>query len=325
MALINTIGPGDYVDDWRRVLDQYFGLVRVFDTHEADFERRIRLLRAMRELDEEARTALDRAIEALVEDRGQGLQQSAAAIADALIDMLTRVEDARLPRAADPEPHKAGLAARYYDALRERELALRRDLREIYLHRNLVVELATVEAVEEDLFDLSTWSRLGLSRSQLAAGGAATGAVLGGTIDAALGGASLLLGGVIGAAVGLASTWWAWDHLAEVELLGQPLGGMLLQIGPMRSPNFPWVVLGRSLGFHAAVSRRSHAKRDAVALEGGEGIAAGLPSDLRRQVQAALDRSTRAKDAASIDSARVTLTAALREVLDHLEAGREHR
>jgi hypothetical protein len=320
MALINTIGSADHIDDWRRVLDQYFGLVRVFDTHEADFERRIHLLRAMRELDEEARAALDRAIGVLAEDRRQGLQQSAAAIADALVDMLTRVESERLPRAADPEPHKAGLAARYYDRLRERELALRRDLREIYLHRNLVVELETVEATDQDLFDLSTWSRLGLSRPQLAAGGAATGAVLGGTIDATLGGASFLLGTVIGAATGLASTWFAWDRLAEVKLLGQPLGGTLLQIGPMRSPNFPWVVLGRALHLHVTVSNRSHAKRDAVQLGGSEGIVAGLPSALRRQLQGALDRISRTKDAAKIESARLALTAALRVILEQLEA-----
>jgi hypothetical protein len=300
MALINSIGPSDYVDEWRRVLDQYFGLVRVFDTHEADFERRVNLLRAMRELDEEARTALDRAIEVLREDRGQSLHQSANAIADTLIDMLTRVESERLERDADPEPYKAGLAARYYDALRERELALRRDLREIYLHRSLEVELESVEADGEDLFDLSTWSRLGLSRGQLAAGGAATGVVVGGTIDAALGGTSFLLGSVIGGTAGLVSTWWGWGRLAEVKLLGQPLGGRLLEIGPVRSANFPWVVLDRALRFHSAVSQRAHAKREAMHLEGGEGVASDLPGELRKRVQGVIDRLAKAKDAPGI-------------------------
>jgi len=320
MALINTIGPSDHIDEWRRVLDQYFGLVRVFDTHEADFERRINLLRAMRELDEGARASLDRAIEVLIEDRHQGLHQSANAIADALVDMLTRVESKRLEREADPEPHKAGLATRYYDALRERELALRRDLREIYLHRSLEVELESVEADGEDLFDLSTWSRLGLSRVQLAAGGAATGAVVGGTLDAALGGASFLLGSVIGGAAGLASAWWGWGRLAEVKLLGQPLGGTLLEIGPMRSPNFPWVVLDRALRFHAAVSQRAHAKRAAVQLRPGEdGIVSGLPADQRRRVQGVLDRLAKARDAASTESARIALGAALRTILEERE------
>lgn len=322
MALINTIGPSDHVEEWRRVLDQYFGLVRVFDTHEADFERRINLLRAMRELDEEARAALDRAIEVLVEDRRQGLNQSANAIADALVDMLTRVENERLERGADPEPYKADLARRYYDALRERELALRRDLREIYLHRNLEVELESVEADGEDLFDLSTWSRLGLNRRQLAAGGAATGAVVGGTIDAALGGSSFLLGTAIGGVAGLASAWLGWGRLAEVKLLGQSFGGTLLEIGPMRSPNFPWVVLDRALCFHEAVSQRSHAKREAVRLEAGEGIVSGLPADSRRRVQGVIDRLAKAKDASSVESARIALAAALRAVLEEREASR---
>ena len=52
MALINLIGTGDYVDDWRRALNQYFSIVRVFDAQRADFSKRLELLRAFRELGE---------------------------------------------------------------------------------------------------------------------------------------------------------------------------------------------------------------------------------------------------------------------------------
>jgi hypothetical protein len=320
MALINTIGSGDHVDEWRRVLDQYFGLVRVFDTHEANFDRRIDLLRAMRELDQESRVALDRAIDVLESDRDESERQSADAIADALVDMLSRVESVRLPRDANPESHQEPLAQRYYAALRDRELDLRRDLRAIYLHRSLEVELESVEreagAADEDLFDLSTWSSLGLNRTQLAAGGAATGAVVGGGIDVALGGASFLLGSLLGAVAGLGSTWWGWDRLAEVKLLGAPLGGALLEIGPMRNPNFPWVVLDRALRFREVVAQRSHAKRTPVQLESGDGVVTGLPATLRRRVQSVLDRLAKSRDGASLEAARIELGASILAILE---------
>ena len=49
MALINLIGTGDHQGQWRRALDQYFSIVRVFDAVHADFDKRIDLLRAFGE------------------------------------------------------------------------------------------------------------------------------------------------------------------------------------------------------------------------------------------------------------------------------------
>ncbi|MEQ8663214.1 MAG: GTPase, partial [Gammaproteobacteria bacterium] len=52
MALINPMGRHDHVDEWRRALNQYFSIVRVFDAVHADFGKRIELLRAFRQLGE---------------------------------------------------------------------------------------------------------------------------------------------------------------------------------------------------------------------------------------------------------------------------------
>ncbi len=65
MALINLIGSGDYVEQWRAALGQYFSIVRVFDAMHADFARRVDLLRAFAELDEQWKPALGTAVEAV--------------------------------------------------------------------------------------------------------------------------------------------------------------------------------------------------------------------------------------------------------------------
>ena len=319
MALINPIGAVDHGDAWRPILDQYFSLVRTFDAHQADFRGRSELLRALRELDEAGRADLDRAIEALERDRAHALETSAGLIADAITDLVTHTEEERLPPEGDPEPHRGKLEQRYYDALRERELALRTALRRVYLHRDLKVEQATADHVEEDLFDTGTWSRLGLSRPQLLASGAAAGALVGGGVDAATGGASFLLGTVLGGAAGLASTWLAWDRLVEVRVLGQTLGGTLLRIGPMTNVSFPWVVLDRALLFHRTVSQRSHARRAAVSLLAEGGVVADLDAELRKPVESALKRLRGHGDGSERSAARTELAAAVARILAEAE------
>ena len=322
MALLNPIGEADHSDAWRPVLEQYFSVVRVFDAHEADFPRRLALLRTLRELDDDWRPALDRAITALDQGHARSRRASADAIADALVELLTHVESLQLEPHEDPEPHRNGLAERFYAALREREQRLRGELRAIYAHRNLEIEETRLDAPEEDLFDLSSWSRIGLSRMQVASGGGAAGAVVGGTIDLAAGGASLLLGSALGAAAGLASSWWAFDKLAEVKVLGAHLAGPLLRIGPLASSAFPWVVLGRALSFHAIVSTRAHAARGAVtsgAAHAEQSVDA-LPGATRKTLTRTWERLRKGPSRAEIASLRRELARALEAVLDEPEA-----
>ena len=289
MALLNPIGDRDFGEQWRPILDQYFSLVRVFDAHEADFSRRIGLLRALGELSLGWRPALERAVLLLEADRRFRLRESARVVADALVDLVTHTEEKRLAPGADTQPEREPLQRRYYEWLRERELRMRRDLRRLHLHEDLEVDQAEIEQLDEDLFDLATWSRLGLSRTQIAAAGAAAGVVVGGGIDVAVGGSSLLLGSALGGAVGAASALWGWSQLAEVRVLGLQLGGRLLRIGPMPNRNFPWVILDRALVFHRALAGRAHARREPVDLRGAEGIVSDLPRDARSAIEGAFD------------------------------------
>jgi len=312
MALLNPIGEGDWSAAWRPVLDQYFSLVRVFDAQQADFASRVELLRALRELSQEWRGDLDRAIEALQADRTNRLRQSAGAIADALVDMLTHVEEKRLAPGGEVSRARPDLEARYYDALRSRERQLFRTLREIFSLARLDVETEPLAGgVAEDLFDTGTWTRLGLSRAQLLATGAAAGAATGGVVDVAAGGASLLAGAILGGAIGLATTWWAWERLAEVEILGQPLSGVLLRAGPVRSAAFPWVLLDRALLFHREVATRAHAQRAPLRLSEKDGIVADLAADRRRRLQACFAKLRKMAGPAQRSDIRLTLSGEL--------------
>lgn len=317
MALINPIGPADHVAQWRAVLDQYFSLVRVFNAHRADFEQRLRLLETLRELSDESRPAIEHAIEALREGRRHDNRESAVAIADMMADMLGLIEEKRLDIAEEIEPHKRELLEKFQDKLRRRERVARQAILQIYSHDKLEVLECDLEPVGGDLFDVSTWSRLGLSRGQLAAASAAGGAAIGGSIDFAVAGHSFMLGTIIGAGIGAVSSLWAWNQLTQVRVLGQTLGGTLLQVGPVREPNFPWVVLDRALLYHEAVAGRAHARRDPIKLENGEGRL-GPTSKLDRATRGRLggcfDRLRKKSDPLTIEHAREELARMIEEI-----------
>jgi len=318
MALLNPIGEADHADEWKPVLEQYFSVVRRFDAHQADFERRVALLETLRELDDDWRPGLERAIQVLRDDHEHSGRSSAGAIADAIVEMQLHVESQRMEPEADFEAAKPALAERYFEVLRRREERLRSSLRGLYAHHNLAIDNAPLESIDTDLFDLSTWSGIGLSRGQITTGGGAAGAIMGGALDAAVGGASFLLGSVVGAAAGVASAWWGFDRLTEVEVLGKRMAGPLLSIGPMKSAAFPWVVLGRALLFHHIVSTRAHAARTTVSAEAKETEqrVGDLPAATRRKIGAIFDRVGRKPSPLEQSQIRRDLSDAIKALLD---------
>jgi hypothetical protein len=298
MALINPIGGRAHVDEWRAALSQYFKIVRVFDAHAATFEARLDLLRGFGQLAEEWRAPLEAAVAAIAEERGRVHARVARALAELLGEMVGYVAERRIPADADAADYRDALERDWKDALRARERAARRSVEQIYQHRAIEREEHPLDPLEPDLFRVDHWFFWGLNRRQLIASGAAGGAAVGGVIDVAAHGTSLLAGALIGAAVGGAGAWWSSGRLARIRVFALPLGGRLLRCGPAASANFPYVVLGRALYHHARIAGRSHAVRSPLALADppGENWIERLAADERRSLDRAL-RAVRRGDA----------------------------
>lgn len=290
MALINRIGPGDYVDEWRRALGQHFSLVREFDAMSADFDKRIALLRGFAELSDENRAPIDRAIEAMNEERRRRLTLAAAAIADGLINALSMSASADLPENADRKALTDKLSEELRRRVQREEKRTQRSIQALYRHEELDTADSAISALDGDLFTTEAWQLFGLSRKQLAISGALSGAVAGTGIDVLLGGASLLLGAGVGAAIGSASAWFGGDELAKISVLGQSLGGEVLTVGPIKAANFPWVWLGRAVHHHQLVSERNHARREQMTLdlEGAANTMDSVPDAVRGKITKAL-------------------------------------
>lgn len=302
MALINMIGAGDHVEEWRAALSQYFSLVRVFDALRADFSKRIELLRAFGAIDESWAPALNRAADALIAERERRKRRAAEEIVTLLETAVGATVTVRLRDSdRDPEAERRG-RERLRAIVRDAEQAERRAVQEIYHHEGLKAREGSESYLAEDVFSARSFSVFGLSGTQLALTGAASGAVAGGAIDVALGGASLLLGAGIGAALGAVGAIAGADRIAKTRILGQPLGGFELKVGPILDPNLPWVILGRALLHVRLVAERNHARREELVVDAVKGahLADSIEAGLRRRLEARFRklRSERGLDAA---------------------------
>jgi hypothetical protein len=292
MALINLIGKGDHIEEWRAALSQYFSIVRVFDAVRADFGKRIDLLRAFGAIEERWAEQLNRAADALVADRERRKRLAAGEIADLLISALTATVSVPLRDSdADEEARTKG-RTKLRDEVRRREGAARKSLQEIYRHGDLSAPESAAAFLVEDVFSAQSFSVFGLSGAQLALTGAASGAVAGTVIDVALGGASLLLGAGIGAAVGAVGTLAGAGRLAKIQVLGQPLGGYELRVGPIIDTNLPWVLLGRAVLFAKLLAERNHARREefVVDAQASAHLADAIDATRRRNLDAVFRR-----------------------------------
>jgi hypothetical protein len=292
MALINLMSSGDHVEEWRAALAQYFSIVRVFDAVRADFGKRIELLRAFGALDESWAPALNRAADALTADRERRKRAAAREIAELLLAALSASVTVPLRGAGADEAARDRGRAELREQIRKREAQARRAVQEIYRHEDLATREAAASYLTEDVFSERSFNVFGLSATQLALTGAASGAAAGLVIDAVLQGASLLLGAGIGAAVGAAGTLAGAGRLAKVQVLGRPLGGYELKVGPVTAPNLPWVLLGRALLHVKLVAERNHALRGEFVVEAQAGahLASAIDPARRRTLEAVFRR-----------------------------------
>lgn len=320
MALINMIGEGDFVAQWREALGQYFSIVRQFDAMYADFDTRIDLLNAFAELDEAGKPALQQAVSLLRTERERRLQRSAVVIAQSVAHGLTATQTTRLGELQSAQEPQAKLEARLKEDLASNELRTRGRIEDLYRHFHLdrlggdQDGSSAAAMMGQDLFATESWQVFGLSRQQLVVTGAVSGAVAGSGLDLVLGGASLMLGAGIGAALGGASAWFGAGELAKVRVLGQQLGGRVLEVGPVQDVNFPWVVLGRAWLHHRLIAERNHARRESMALDAQLATHQmdSVPKELRRRLQRCFVAIRKGDDAAQAEQ---SLAEAIAELL----------
>jgi len=309
IAIINPIAGERYLGQWRAALNHFFKLVRVFNPHYDDARARIQLLEDFSHVDPAWKAPLARIVEAIGEQLSDQARRSAEIAADMLAELCRFSIRQKAPGKAGAESLRPLLEAAFFDRLRARERAALDALQRLYRHG--AAERIDVELVlADDLFDTRQWAFWGLSRRKLAIAGAAAGAVAGAGADALSAGLSLGTAAAAGALVGGTGAWLGADKLASLTIRGLPAGGYEAQQGPIRNPNFPYVLLGRFLSVQQALRHRSHARRDALRMEDAHRLDAGIDAlgeQQRKRLQRALAALSRQKEVEDLSGALLPL------------------
>jgi len=284
MALVNRIGPGDHLADWKKALGQYFGIVRDFDANKAGFADRIRLLESFRELDDESRASIDRSIAILKSEHLRRRREASRLIAGLLTGALTRREEITLEKHERAEDRLEEARGRLQKSLTEHETKTHGQIFALYRFQRLQSSELPSAGLTEDLFAEKTWKVLGLSHGQLLAGGAAVGAGVGIAIDAATVGHTFGLAALIGAAVGFGGALVRSGRTlgSEWRVVKQLIGGeRVVRYGPLGRDNLPWILLDRALIYTRAVSTRPHSVQGDLAISERDAVVRDFPAGVR--------------------------------------------
>jgi Domain of unknown function (DUF3482)/50S ribosome-binding GTPase len=295
LALLNrrNNAAGSDEESWKTRLGGSFNLVRTFDAHHARYEERLRLLKALLEIEETHRERLQETIQ-FVEDEWTGRREEAA---EAVIGFLesalglrvsATLEERDLAIPSRREKKTEFLSKQYFTELAELERSCFKNLLKIYRHHLLKADSLPEAFRGIDLESEETWTKWGLGRGQLAAISALVGGSAGLAVDAATGGFSHGAGTVFGALSGGAIAWWKGGNLPDLRISltgGVTLGtgeGKSLVMGPPKNPNFPWVLLDGVLSRYRQMLARAHGRRDEEVLAGSDvGLTRGFPSERR--------------------------------------------
>jgi hypothetical protein len=324
MALINdkkNEPNASSIEEWKKILNQYFSLVRYFNAQESKFEDRINLLNLLKNLSEDWSTTIDEAIVALVKDREGRISTAAHQTAKYLIKSTTLTMEKTIPEEDSPKEHAKAIEEEYHNVLRQAELEYKKEISELFKHRRLNVRSTDYSKpiFEQDLFAEEVWQGLGLSTSTLVVIGVISGAVVGGLIDFSVGLTSFLTGAVIGAVAGGASAWMYSSPLmnATEENIREGINKIRqrkkILIGPHKNPNFPWILLDRALLFYSSVSQRAHAKRNDLDLTSQTsqekiGIVEKLPLTQKRELGDIFKKATSSPENAKEELSKILLS-----------------
>ncbi len=264
MAVINCKAEDSLnLAAWKNEFRKNFNSNRVFNAHRATYAQRILLLEALKNIDQDWHKPLDLVVSAFKQDWTARNDRTADIILDLLSDCLSLKIIGKLGQGQNEGVLREKLHRDFEETVRQKEREAHNRIRGLFKHNIFNYELPPCSILHEDLFDSKTWNFLGLSKTQMAIAGGASGAAIGAGVDLAHAGLTFGIFTSIGSAVGALGALLGGKSLStKTKLLGVGLGGEQMQVGPNASLQFLHVLLDRALLFYAHIINWAHGRRD---------------------------------------------------------------
>ena len=266
MAILNNLTNQDrYMGQWQDALSKAFNSVREFNAHRATYDERIRLLSALKSIDQRWEARLERTIDAFERDWDRRMDQATDTIMGLLRDALSfevtrTAKDKHLVFKSGRDRIAAEIMDDFGDGLRGLETKAQEQIRAHFRHN--VWNASHGSILGKDLLSDEVGRALGLSKRQLALVGVATGAATGAGLDVAFGGLSLGAAALIGAAAGGVLGIAGGSTLAKLDIEEKP-GTKRFTVGPVSNPKFPFVLLDRIILYSARAMNWAHGRQAA--------------------------------------------------------------
>lgn len=322
MAIINCKEDETaYLETWKGEFRKHFNAIRVFNANKATYAERIELLESLKGIDQDWGPALERVISAFKEDWQQRNAMAAQVICDLLETSLTYSITRASMETTSEKTLREKLQKEYASAIEKIEEKAHRKIRKLFKHNIFNYSLPAHSILNETLFSRKTWQFLGLTPLQLIAAAGMAGGAVGAVLDVAAAGLTF---GIFTSIGGLLGAGWAafggGKRLARTKVKGLSLGGEQIQIGPIESVQFAYVLLDRALIYYAHIINWAHGRRDfPVEAQRFKGTAkAGLTFDWderKRKICQAFFTAMRGHDDQQKTSSRKDLYEMLQEVL----------
>ena len=282
LALINYSGAQNHAKEWQSALKQTFNIVRDFNAHSASYKDRESLLDALGSIEVSWAPQLQKTKQVLRDQRESRIGDATSIVVAMVRECLSHSigqpmlteDDAARKSAAE------SLRLQFKKEIAKVEVVAHNAIITLFDHRLVKTSGDSSKMIEEDLFSETTWSLLGLSRSQLIIATTLTLAILGGSLDVFTAGHSLLLGTLLGGTFGFGSAYLLGKNQPEISVtLYWPkqirklmpeklhLSSREIRVGPISAVNFPWILLDRAVAILSYVASRTHALRDQEAIQ----------------------------------------------------------
>lgn len=264
MAILNCKeDEREHLERWKTEFRKHFNSSRIFNAHRATYRERIRLLEALKSIEQDWQEPLDYVVNTFKND----WQSRNSATADIICELISSCLRYTLQRTVgDSTPLDAAkeeLFQRYSEDIIQLERRHHLLMKKLFKHNIFNYQLPPQSILHKDLFAGETWEFLGLKKSQLAVAGGAGGAALAAGLDIAAGGTSLGLFASIGGALGALGALYGSRNIASnIKLLGIDSGKIRLDIGPSRNSQFPYILLDRALLYYSHIINWAHGRRD---------------------------------------------------------------
>lgn len=264
MAVINCKDQNDeHLEAWKIEFRKNFNSNRVFNAHRATYAQRILLLEALKSIDQDWHQPLSLVVEAFRKDWAARNDATVDIITGLLVDCLSLQLGENISAGEEAEKTRERLFRTYSDALIQKEKIAHQRIRSLFKHNIFQYALPPHSVLHADLFDERTWQLLGLTKKQVVIAGGLGGAAIGVGLEMATLGHSLGIFTVAGTVAGALGALFGGQTFSDkAEIMGIPLGGERVQVGPVKSIDMLFVLLNRSLLYYRHTINWAHGRRD---------------------------------------------------------------